>query len=124
MGFVATGWAKDVAKPAAKVEKPATPAKAAAPAAKPEVAAVKPAKPATSDTHEGVVTSASKGELHMTDANGKHAHTHKVGADASVMRDGKTVTLGDLKKGDHVTVTTKSEGGKTMVVKVDAKSKA
>jgi len=75
------------------------------------------------DTHEGLVVSAGNGELHMTDKGGKNAHTHKVDEKAKILRNGKDADLDDLEKGDHITVTTKTVDGKTVVTKIEAKSK-
>ena len=73
------------------------------------------------DTHQGKVVSTSAGKLTMTDAQGKNQHTMDVSTTATVMRDGKTATLADLKPGDMITVTTDKTGSTMTVTKVDAK---
>jgi len=78
---------------------------------------------AAEDSHHGFVVKAGGGELKMTDKDGKNEHTHRVPAEAQIMRNGKAAMLSDLEKGDHVTVTTKTDSGKTWVVKIEAKSK-
>jgi hypothetical protein len=53
----------------------------------------------------------------------ENEHTHKVTAEAQILRNGKAASLENLQKGDQVTVTTKTESGKTWVVMIEAKSK-
>jgi hypothetical protein len=73
------------------------------------------------DTHQGKVVETSPGTLTMTDLTGKNQHTMAIPTDATVMRDGKTGALTDLKPGDTVTVTTEKQGDKPKVTKVEAK---
>jgi len=79
---------------------------------------------AAENSHQGIVVKAGNSELKMTDKDGKNEHTHKVTAEAQIMRNGKAASLENLQKGDQVTVTTKTESGKTWVVMIEAKSKA
>ena len=74
------------------------------------------AQAAIEKTHNGKVVSITEakdnkdgkkdGQLVMTDMGGKKSHTHAVPANARVTLNKKTSTLGALKKGDVVTVTT------------------
>jgi Cu/Ag efflux protein CusF len=72
------------------------------------------------DTHEGKVVETSSGKLTMTDTAGKNQHTMQIPATATVMRDGKTAMLTDLKPGDMITVTTEKTGDTTAVTKIEA----
>ena len=68
------------------------------------------------DTHQGKVVSVqegtgnSDGKLVMTDKDSKDEHSHMISSNTKIMRDNKSVKLGDLKKGDSITVTTNSDG--------------
>jgi len=73
------------------------------------------------DTHQGKVVEASPGKLTMTDLEGKNQHTMDVPTTATVTRDGKTVTLADLKPGDTITVTTAKTGTAQTITKIEAK---
>src|SRR5918996_3649508 len=73
------------------------------------------------DTHQGKVVETSTGKLTMTDLEGKNQHTMDVSTTATVTRDGKTVTLADLKPGDTITVTTEKTGAAPAVTKIEAK---
>jgi 3-dehydroquinate synthase class II len=73
------------------------------------------------DTHQGKVVGTSTGKLMMTDLEGKNSHTMDVPTTATVTRDGKAVTLADLKPGDTITVTTEMTGTATTVTKIEAK---
>jgi ABC-type Fe3+-hydroxamate transport system substrate-binding protein len=74
------------------------------------------------DTHQGKVVETSTGKLTMTDLEGKNQHTMDVPTTATVTRDGKTVTLADLKPGDTLTVTTAKTGTAPAVTRIEAKS--
>src|ERR1044071_9173324 len=74
------------------------------------------------DTHQGKVVETSAGKLTMTDIEGKNQHTMDVPPTATVARDGKTVTLADLKPGDTITVTTAKTGTTMAVTKIEAKA--
>src|ERR1051325_11090165 len=74
------------------------------------------------DTHQGKVVEISTGKLTMTDLEGKNQHTMDVPTTATVTRDGKTVTLADLKPGDTITVATAKTGTAPAVIKIEAKS--
>ena len=72
------------------------------------------------DTHQGKVVETSTGKLTMTDLEGKNPHTMDVPTTATVTRDGKTVTLADLKPGDTITVSTAKSGTSLTVTKIEA----
>jgi hypothetical protein len=74
------------------------------------------------DTHQGKVVEASPGTLTMTNLEGKNPHTMDVPTTATVTRDGKTVTLVDLKPGDTITVTTAKTGTAAAVTNIEATS--
>lgn len=65
---------------------------------------------AAEKTHEGMVVSASAGQLVMVDKEGKNEHSHKVESTAKVTLNGKPAKLSDLQKGDKIKVTTENEG--------------
>jgi hypothetical protein len=73
------------------------------------------------DTHQGKVAETSPGKLTMTDLEGKNQPAMDVATTAPVTRDGKTVTLADLKPGDTITVTTEKRGTVQAVIKIEAK---
>jgi hypothetical protein len=73
-------------------------------------------------THEGTVVKVDGEKLTMSDKD-KKEHSHTVPKDAKVTRDGKEAKIGDLKKGDKVTVTVEKKGDKNVITKVEAKSK-
>jgi uncharacterized protein (TIGR03000 family) len=73
--------------------------------------------------HEGLVVQAGNGTLVMTDLDGNGRHSHVIAADATIMRDGKEAKLEDLREGDRIRVTAKTDGART-VTKVEAESKA
>ena len=79
-----------------------------------------PALAAYADSHDGIVVSAGKGKLVMTNPQGKNEHSHDVAATVKITRDGKDAKLDELKKGDHITVTM----DKGEVTKIEAKTKA
>lgn len=72
-------------------------------------------------THEGTVVKAEDGKLTMTAKDNKTKHTHNVGLDAKITRDGKDCKLTDLKAGDEVKVTIEKKGTENVVTKVEAK---
>ena len=72
-------------------------------------------------THEGTVVKAEEGKLTMTAKDNKTKHTHNVGLDAKITRDGKDCKLTDLKAGDEVKVTIEKKGTENVVTKVEAK---
>src|SRR5262245_44413085 len=53
---------------------------------------------------------------------GQNHLTHEVPADATIMCDGKTCGLDDLKAGDVVTVSLDQQGDQTVVTKIEAKT--
>jgi Spy/CpxP family protein refolding chaperone len=67
-------------------------------------------------SHDGKVVSVSEGaasqdgKLVMADKDGKNEHNHAISSSVKIMRDGKSVKLGDLKKGDAITVTMADDG--------------
>lgn len=67
---------------------------------------------AADKTHDGKIVSVTEakngadGKLVMTDKDGKNEHTHMIGSSVKITLDKKAAKLGDLKKGDLVTVTT------------------
>lgn len=71
---------------------------------------------AADKTHTGKVTSVTEGtgdkdgKLAMTDKDGKNEHTHMISSSAKITLNNKTAKLGELKKGDDVTVTTDDKG--------------
>ena len=75
-------------------------------------------------THEGKIVKAGDGKLTMTNKDGSKQHTHDVAEDATITRDGKEVKLAELKQGDFVKVTTKTDDkDKTWATKIAAQSK-
>lgn len=90
------------------------------------------AQAATEKAHNGKVVSVTEakdskdgkkdGQLVMTDMGGKKSHTHAVSANAKITLNKKTSTLGTLKKGDVVTVTTDNADKVTAIAAIrDAK---
>jgi len=76
----------------------------------------------TGNTHEGLFVKADGDNgFTMTDLKGKE-HKHTLADDATVTCDGKKCKLSDLKRNTRLKVTTK-EGDKTMVVKVEARTR-
>jgi hypothetical protein len=75
-------------------------------------------------THEGKIVKAGDGKLTMTNKDGSKQHTHDVAEDATITCDGKEVKLAELKQGDFVKVTTKTDDkDKTWATKIEARSK-
>lgn len=72
--------------------------------------------------HSGIVVAATEDRLVMTFANGGGEHAHPVAIDALVTRDGETVHLLDLERGDRVRVTTEAEAGIRAITKIEAQS--
>ncbi len=70
-------------------------------------------------SHDGKVVSVTEGsgstsgKLVMTDNAGKNEHSHSISSSAKITRNDNTAKLGDLKKGDSVTVTTGDNGDVT-----------
>lgn len=66
--------------------------------------------------HTGKVVSVTEGtgdkdgKLAMSNKDGTNEHTHMISSSAKITLDNKTVKLGELKKGDEVTVTTDEKG--------------
>jgi len=75
------------------------------------------------NNHEGLVVQAGNASLVMSDMQGNGRHSHVIAADATITRDGKEAKLEDLREGDRVRVTAKSDGART-VTKVEAESRA
>ena len=73
-------------------------------------------------THAGIVVGVTSDHLTMSSLDGSAQHSHVVTTDAEVTRDGQIVRLSDLKKGDHVKVTTAEQAGIRVVTKVEATS--
>jgi hypothetical protein len=71
---------------------------------------------------EGKVVRIEGNKIVMTDKDGKNEHTHTLAADARISCDGKECKLTDLRKDQHVRVTTK-EGDPTQAVRVEALDK-
>jgi hypothetical protein len=61
-------------------------------------------------SHDGVVVSATAGKLTMTDKEGKNEHFHEVTLMAKVTLNGQPAQLAQLMKGDMVGVTLDPEG--------------
>jgi hypothetical protein len=75
-------------------------------------------------THEGKIVKAGDGKLTMTNKDGSKEHTHAVAEDATITCDGKEVKLAELKQGDFVKVTTKTDDkDKTWATKIESRSK-
>jgi hypothetical protein len=73
-------------------------------------------------SHDGKIVKAGDGKLTMTDKAGQNKHTHDVATDAKITCDGKEVKLADLKAGDAVTVTTKTDDkDTTLAIKIEAR---
>src|SRR5262249_35160836 len=62
------------------------------------------------------------GKLVMTDKEGKGQHSHAISTSVKITRNDKTVKLGDLKKGDSITVTTADDGSVKQVAATDSSS--
>lgn len=73
-------------------------------------------------THHGHVVKVTADKLTMVGEDKKEV-THAVPKEAKVTLDGKDAKLEDLKEHTHVTVTTKEEGGKQVVTKIEADTK-
>jgi len=76
----------------------------------------------TASSHYGKVVAAGDGKLTRRDMAGQNHLTHEVPADATIMCDGKTCGLDDLKAGDVVTLTPDQQGDQTVVTKIEAKT--
>ena len=76
------------------------------------------AKDEKAKAHEGMVVSAGDGKLTMTMKDTKEEHSHAVPAAATITLNGEAAKLGDLKKGDTVTVTMDDD---KKVTKIEAK---
>src|SRR5262249_27549868 len=63
-------------------------------------------------------------KLVMTDKDGKGEHSHAIASSVKITRNGKTAKLGDLKKGDAITVTTGDDGSVKEVAATDKTSGA
>jgi len=72
--------------------------------------------------HSGTVVAVTDDRLVMTFATGGGEHAHPVAIDALVTRDGKTIHLLDLERGDRVRVTTEAEAGIRAITKIEAQS--
>jgi Cu/Ag efflux protein CusF len=82
-----------------------------------------PARAEDSDnTHEGTVVKAGDGKLTMTDKDSKE-HSHAITDEAKISCDGKKCKLEDLKEGTKVKVTTKKDGEKTVVTRIEGTAK-
>jgi hypothetical protein len=78
---------------------------------------------ATGNTHEGIVVSVSGDKLVCKGTGLDTAeHTFTVPTDATIMLDGKTAMLTDLKPGQKIRVTSKA-GDRTQVTKIEALDK-
>jgi hypothetical protein len=76
-------------------------------------------------THEGKIVKTEENKLTMTDMEGNNKNTHDVATDAVIMLDGKECKLAELKEGQFIKVTTKSnDQGKTWVTRIEARLKA
>jgi predicted lipoprotein len=73
-------------------------------------------------THSGTVVKAADGKLTMTDKDSKE-HSHAISDDVKITCDGKKCKLEDLKEGTKVKVTTRKDGVKTVVTRIDATTK-
>ena len=81
-----------------------------------------PARAEDGDTHEGTVVKAADGKLTMTDKDSKE-HSHAITEEAKISCDGKQCKLEDLKEGTKVKVTTRKDGEKTVVTKIEGIAK-
>lgn len=72
-------------------------------------------------SHDGKVVSVTAGangadgKLVMTDKDGKKEHSHAISSTVKITLDKKDVKLTDLKKGDHIKVTSDDSGKVTEV---------
>jgi hypothetical protein len=74
--------------------------------------------------HEGKIVRAGAGKLIMTDADGDNKRTVNVADDANITCEGKDVKLAELKVGDFVKVTTKTnDKDVTLVTKIEASAR-
>jgi hypothetical protein len=78
---------------------------------------------ATGNSHEGVIVSVSGDKL-VCKGTGLDTteHTFTVPTDATIMLDGKTAMLNDLKPGQKIRFTTKA-GDRTQLTKIEALDK-
>ncbi len=81
-----------------------------------------PARAEDADTHEGTVVKAADGKLTMTDKDSKE-HSHAITEEAKISCDGKKCKLEDLKEGTKVKVTTRKDGEKTVVTRIEGTAK-
>jgi uncharacterized protein (TIGR03000 family) len=72
---------------------------------------------------EFVVVSAAGDSLIVTDANGGNRQTFTVPASASIMLDGQTGSLSDLREGQHVRLSMRGEAGNRTITRIEVQSK-
>ena len=68
---------------------------------------------------EGTVNSAADGKLQLTDKSGKE-HSFTIGPNVQIVSEGDKTDLKELRKGQHVKVTTTEHDGKRVVASVQA----
>lgn len=71
---------------------------------------------ADNDTHEGKFVRIAGGKI-VTKFEGVE-HSHRMAADARVTRDGKPYKIEDLKRGNHLRITTRRDN-KTLAVEIE-----
>jgi Cu/Ag efflux protein CusF len=98
------------------------PAAASIPAA---VVATESARLATAGGMVASIDAAARSLVVKVEGQKGDAHdmTFVVAEDSKLVKDGAAVTLEDLKQGDKVTVTYKTESGKNVVVNIGVESK-
>ncbi len=79
---------------------------------------------AAEKSHEGKIVKAGDGKLIMTDADGANNRTVNVANEATITCEGKEVKLAELKNGDFVKVTTKTDDKDvTVVTKIESRAR-
>jgi sporulation protein YlmC with PRC-barrel domain len=66
---------------------------------------------------DGTVESAADGKLQVTDRSGKQ-HTFNIGPNVQIVAEGDSIDLDDLRKGQHVKITTTERDGKRVVTTI------
>lgn len=73
--------------------------------------------------HSGTLVDVGEERLTMSlGEKGEGKHSHAVASNAVMTRDGAKAMLADLKKGDHIKVTTEEQAGIRVVTRIDAHS--
>lgn len=76
--------------------------------------------PVLAATYEGKVVEVGPGTLTIVDTAGENQQTFEISVWAVIQRAGKYCELTNIKAGDTVTVTTRTLGGETVAITVEA----